>query len=194
MDLRVALHYIILKCFLFSKRNAGALVFQHSKKRDKDERKKKAKLYFTSRLKGSLALQIHDCSIFWGTKAAFEAGRYVLIICRLNDDTGFIINGPHPSTLPLPHNSPECEWVLALAAFALFDLSVITPLFGDHTTSFMLNKEALEVFFLYKFQTQLSWLLFYPNIYLFFLFHNRKNRNAAGNWKQNGKDTAGQSA
>lgn len=41
VDLRVALHYIILKCFLFSKRNAGALVFQHSKKRDKDKRKKK---------------------------------------------------------------------------------------------------------------------------------------------------------
>lgn len=67
----------------------------------------KAKLYFTCRLKGSLALHIHDCSIFWGSKAAFEARRYVLIIWRLNDDTEFIINGPHPSTLPLPHNSPE---------------------------------------------------------------------------------------
>lgn len=170
MDLRVALHYIILKCFLFSKRNAGALVFQHSKKRDKDERKKKAKLYFTSRLKGSLALQIHDCSIFWGTKAAFEAGRYVLIICRLNDDTGFIINGPHPSTLPLPHNSPECEWVLALAAFALFDLSVITPLFGDHTTSFMLNKEALEVFFFYTNSKHNYHGCFFTPIFILFFY------------------------
>lgn len=125
------------------------MVFQHSKKKGGKDERKKAKLYFTSRLKGSLALHIHDCSIFWGSKAAFEAGRYVLIIWRLNDDTEFIINGPHPSTLPLPHNSPESEWVLALAAFALFDLSVITPLFGDHTTSFMLNKEALEVVFYY---------------------------------------------
>lgn len=110
-------------------------------------KEKKAKLYFTGRLKGSLALQIHDCSVFWGSKAVFEAGRYVLIIWRLNDDTGFIINGPHSSTLPLPHNSPEYERVLALAAFALFDLCVITPLFGDHTTSFMLSKEALDVDF-----------------------------------------------
>lgn len=77
-------------------------------------------------------------------KAAFEAGRYVLIIWRLNDDTEFIINGPHPSTLPLPLRSPEWARVLALAAFALFDLYVITPLFGDHTASFMLKKEALE--------------------------------------------------
>lgn len=120
-------------------------------------KEKKDKLYFTSRLKGSFALQIPDCSIFWGSKAAFEAGRYVLIIWCLNDDTGFIINGPHPSTLPLPHNSPEWDWVLALAAFALFDLSVITPLFGDHTTSFMLSKEALEfIFLLYIIQTQLQ--------------------------------------
>lgn len=128
---------LVLWCFNTPKKGGGG----------KDERKK-AKLYFTSRLKGSLALHIHDCSIFWGSKAAFEAWRYVLIIWRLNDDTEFIINGPHPSTLPLPHNSPESERVLALAAFALFDLSVITPLFGDHTTSFMLNKEALEVVFL----------------------------------------------
>lgn len=70
-------------------------------------KEKKAKLYFTSTLKGSLDLQIHNCSIFWGSKATFEAGRYVLIIWRLNDDTGFIINGPHPSTLPFPHNSPQ---------------------------------------------------------------------------------------
>lgn len=114
-------------------------------------------------------MQIHDCSIFWGTKAAFEAGRYVLIICRLNDDTGFIINGPHPSTLPLPHNSPECEWVLALAAFALFDLSVITPLFGDHTTSFMLNKEALEVFFSIQIPNTIIMVAFLPQ-YLFNFF------------------------
>lgn len=110
-------------------------------------KEKKLKLYFTSRLKGCFALQIPDCSIFWGSKAAFEAGRYVLIIWCLNDDTGFIINGPHPSMLPLPHNSPEWDWVLALTAFALFDFSVITPLFGDHTTSFMLSKEALELYF-----------------------------------------------
>lgn len=35
--------------------------------------------------------------------------------------------------------------ILALAAFAPFDRSVITPLFGDQTTSFVLNREALEV-------------------------------------------------
>lgn len=134
---------LVLWCFNTPKKGWG-----------KDERKK-AKLYFTSTLKGLLASHIHDCSIFWGSKAAFEAGRYVLIIWRLNDDTEFIINGPHPSTLPLPHNSPEWEWVLALAAFALFDLFVITPLFGDHTTSFMLNEEALKVGFQYKFQKQL---------------------------------------
>ena len=58
-----------------------------------------------------------------------------------------LLMGPIALLSTLPHNSPEREWVLALAAFALFDLSVITPLFGDHTTSFMLNKEALEVGF-----------------------------------------------
>ena len=124
--------------FLFSsspKRNAGALVFSRSQKKGgKDERpKKKGKLYFTSRLKGSLASQIHNCSIFWGSKAVFEAGRYVLIIWRLNDDTEFIINGPHPSTLPLTHSGPVREFVLALAAFLLFDLFVITSLFFQIT-------------------------------------------------------------
>lgn len=93
--------------------------------------------FFASRLKGFLALLIYDCSVFWGSKAAFEAGRYVLIIWCLNDDTGFIINGPRPSTLPLSHNRPESEWVLALAAVAPFDLCVITPLFADYITSFM---------------------------------------------------------
>lgn len=44
----------------------------------------------------------------------------------------------------------QSEGVLALAALALFDLSVITPLFGDHTTDFMLSKEPLEVEFLAK--------------------------------------------
>lgn len=106
-----------------------------------------AKLYFTGKLKGSLALQMHNCSVFWASKAVFEAGRYVLIICRLNDDTRFIINKPFPSTLPQLQNSPEREWVLALAAFSLFDLGVITPLFGDHTTSFMLSKALVEGFF-----------------------------------------------
>lgn len=79
--------------------------------------KEESKLYFTSRLKGSVALQIHDCSIFWGSKAAFEAGRYVLIIRRLNDDTGFIINGPHPSALPLPHNSPQPSMSISISRF-----------------------------------------------------------------------------
>lgn len=41
----------------------------------------------------------------------------------------------------------QSKGLLALAALALFDLSVITPLFGDHTTGFMLSKEPLEVEF-----------------------------------------------
>lgn len=45
-----------------------------------------------------------------------------------------LLMGPTLSALPLPRSSPEQERVSALAAFALFDLSVITPLYGDHTT------------------------------------------------------------
>lgn len=52
--------------FCFQKRSTGALVFQHSPKKERvvKMKEKKAKLYFTSRLKGSLAPHIHDCSIF----------------------------------------------------------------------------------------------------------------------------------
>lgn len=53
------------------------------------KKNRKKKLYFTgAKRRRSLAR-----SIFWASKAAFEARRYVLIICRLNDDTPFIING-----------------------------------------------------------------------------------------------------
>lgn len=63
--------------------------------------KKEGKLYFTNKLKYSLVCSsTTDCGTFWWSKASFEAGRYVLIIWLLNDDTQFIINGPHPSTLP----------------------------------------------------------------------------------------------
>lgn len=82
------------------------MVFQQKKKM-KAKKKKKSKTLFHKLTEGSLTSHIHDCSIFWGSKAAFEAGRYVLIIWRLNDDTLFIINGPHPPTLPPPQNSPE---------------------------------------------------------------------------------------
>lgn len=58
--LHVALHYITL-VFVFKKRRMlVALGFFNTtrKKGGKDERRKKAKLYFTSRLKGSLASHI----------------------------------------------------------------------------------------------------------------------------------------
>lgn len=81
-----------------------------------------------------------------------------------------LLMGPIPLLSTLPHNSPEREWVLALAAFALFDLSVITPLFGDHTTSFMLNKEALEVvFFSYTNSTH----NYYDSFFLLYLFYKK---------------------
>lgn len=68
----------------------------------KDQRGgKEGELYFTNKLKYSLVCSsTTDCGTFWWSKASFEAGRYVLIIWLLNDDTQFIINGPHPSTLP----------------------------------------------------------------------------------------------
>lgn len=62
---------------------------------------KEGELYFTNKLKCLLVCSsTTDCSTFWWSIASFEAGRYVLIIWLLNDDTQFIINGPHPSTLP----------------------------------------------------------------------------------------------
>lgn len=62
---------------------------------------KEGELYFTNKLKCSLVCSsTTDCSTFWWSIASFEAGRYVLIIWFLNDDTQFIINGPYPSTLP----------------------------------------------------------------------------------------------
>lgn len=60
----------------------------------KAAKKKEKKLYFT----GAKRRRLLARSIFWASKAAFEARRYVLIICRLNDDTPFIINGA-PSLL-----------------------------------------------------------------------------------------------
>lgn len=61
-----------------------------------------------------------------------------------------LLMGPNSPLSPSSSNNPDREHVLALAALALFDLSVITPLSGDHTTGFMLSKEAMKGEFLPK--------------------------------------------
>lgn len=64
---------------------AAVLKKMKAAKKKKNEKKK---LYFTGVKRRRLLAR----SIFWASKASFEACRYVLIICRLNDDTSFIIN------------------------------------------------------------------------------------------------------
>lgn len=91
---------VLLWCFERCKKKGGRRRWKQKKS------KKKQNFISQANWRARFAPHIHNRSIFWGSKAAFEARRYVLIIWRLNDDTRFIINGPHPSTLPLPLTGP----------------------------------------------------------------------------------------
>lgn len=81
---------------MFSEGNVGASTLEMKEK-------KKSKTLFHRRTEGLARFRTSTTAAAFSGVAQqpFEAGRYVLIIWRLNDDTEFIINGPHPFTLPL---------------------------------------------------------------------------------------------